>query len=188
MVSTTANRFGGIIGGVLLNDENAISIDQSIISGNAYLNTTSTVGISYIISTGVKERSSNYMKSKYFLFDLGDNYKFINGEDYPVLQWQEGESVSGAEFLQIANEIELHEFEEIIEDKAEKYRGKRVELRANIAFASDNWKPIGNLFEELGTDGTLKFQGNLVSNGYKIAVTKTDSTTKVYSDTNNFKD
>ena len=60
MVSTTANRFGGIIGGVLLNDENAISIDQSIISGNAYLNTTSTVGISYIISTGVKERSSKF--------------------------------------------------------------------------------------------------------------------------------
>lgn len=194
-VVSAVGKYGGIIGGVLLNGLDATSIDQSVISNNTYLNTASNVGIANIILAGVNPHSSYYMKSKYFQSDLGNNYEFINGDDYPILSWQEGERKAGADFVEIGNAQELQEFEDIIKVKGEKYIGKTVRLMANISFANNNWTPIGNLFEELGTDGEARFQGTFVGNGKTITVTITDNTTnpptittKVYNEANNYKD
>ena len=123
--------------------------------------------------TGQAEvRSAEFMKSKYFVKELGEeNWKIASGvnDGYPILTWQAGEKIE-PEFETVSTAQALKDMAHIVNDMGETFDGKTVTQQNDIDLSTvcsatlGNWIPIG----DYGTNTNLFFKGTFNGNGKSI--------------------
>ena len=117
-------------------------------------------------------RSAEFMKSKYFVKELGEeNWKIASGvnDGYPILTWQAGEKIE-PEFETVSTAQALKDMAHIVNDMGETFDGKTVTQQNDIDLSTvcsatlGNWIPIG----DYGTNTNLFFKGTFNGNGKSI--------------------
>ena len=160
-------EFGGILGW----------LDNGKLINCFYLESISNQGIKHIMKQGetveIEVRSAEFMKSKYFVTELGEeNWKIVSGvnDGYPILSWQLGEKIE-PEFETVSTAQALKDFAHIVNDMGETFEGKTVTQLENIDLSSvcsetlENWTPIG----DYGTNNNLYFAGTYNGNSNAIS-------------------
>ena len=118
-------------------------------------------------------RSAEFMKSKYFVTELGEeNWKIAPGvnDGYPVLSWLAGEKIE-PEFETVSTAQALKDFAHIVNDMGETFNGKTVTQQNDIDLSTvcsatlGNWTPIG----DYGTNNNLYFAGTYNGNSNAIS-------------------
>lgn len=120
--------------------------------------------------TGQAEvRSAEFMKSKYFVKELGEeNWKIASGvnDGYPILTWQAGEKIE-PEFETVSTAQALKDMAHIVNDMGETFDGKTVTQQNDIDLSTvcsatlGNWTPIGLI--------NRPFAGIFNGNNYKVS-------------------
>ena len=114
-------------------------------------------------------RSAEFMKSKYFVKELGEeNWKIASGvnDGYPILTWQAGEKIE-PEFETVSTAQALKDMAHIVNDMGETFDGKTVTQQNDIDLSTvcsatlGNWTPIGLI--------NRPFAGIFNGNNYKVS-------------------
>ncbi len=114
-------------------------------------------------------RSAEFMKSKYFVKELGEeNWKIAPGvnDGYPVLSWLAGEKIE-PEFETVSTAQALKDMAHIVNDMGETFEGKTVTQQNDIDLSTvcsatlGNWTPIGLI--------NRPFAGIFNGNNYKVS-------------------
>lgn len=149
--------------------DNAI-IQQDVLYGKSNL--------SQIINQA-EVHSAEYMKTSYFVADLGnDNWKIVSGVNngYPILEWQDGTEIS-VDFTTVSTAQALKDFAMIVNEKGVNFHGKTVTQLADIDLSTvcsatlGSWTPIGD-YNSVDFSGTYNGNSKTINNLYINDTTK----------------
>ena len=151
-----------------------VGVNKNDVKNTYYLLGTAIGGINSTDVAGQAEvRSAEFMKSKYFVKELGEeNWKIASGvnDGYPILTWQVGEKIE-PEFETVSTAQALKDMAHIVNDMGETFEGKTVTQQNDIDLSTvcsetlGNWIPIG----DYGTNTNLYFAGTFEGNGNTIS-------------------
>ena len=151
-----------------------VGVNKNDVKNTYYLLGTAIGGINSTDVPGQAEvRSAEFMKSKYFVKELGEeNWKIAPGvnDGYPVLSWLAGEKIE-PEFETVSTAQALKDMAHIVNDMGETFEGKTVTQQNDIDLSTvcsetlGNWIPIG----DYGTNTNLYFAGTFEGNGNTIS-------------------